>query len=38
MRHIGRRAVAHSFDLDADYYEKSGGLFMPSEHYEEMFA
>ncbi len=26
------------FDLDADYYEKSGGLFLPSKHYEEMFA
>jgi L-alanine-DL-glutamate epimerase-like enolase superfamily enzyme len=26
------------FDLDADYYAKSGGLFMPSTHYEAMFA
>jgi L-alanine-DL-glutamate epimerase-like enolase superfamily enzyme len=26
------------FELDADYYEKSGGVFMPSPHYEEMFA
>ncbi len=26
------------FDLDSDYYQTSGGLFMPSTHYEEMFA
>jgi L-alanine-DL-glutamate epimerase-like enolase superfamily enzyme len=26
------------FDLNADYYEKSGGVFLPSKHYEEMFA
>jgi len=25
------------FDLDADYYEKSGGVFEASEHYEKMF-
>jgi L-alanine-DL-glutamate epimerase-like enolase superfamily enzyme len=25
------------FELDNDYYEKSGGIFMPSPHYEEMF-
>lgn len=25
------------FDLDDDYYAKSGGIFMPSPHYEEMF-
>jgi hypothetical protein len=30
-----RRGV---FDLDADYYEESGGLFLPSRHYEEMFV
>jgi L-alanine-DL-glutamate epimerase-like enolase superfamily enzyme len=26
------------FELDEDYYSKSGGIFMPSEHYEEMFS
>ncbi len=26
------------FELDADYYAKSGGLFAPSKHYEAMFA
>ncbi len=25
------------FELDADYYEKSGGVFETSEHYEKMF-
>jgi L-alanine-DL-glutamate epimerase-like enolase superfamily enzyme len=25
------------FELDDDYYAKSGGIFMPSPHYEEMF-
>ncbi len=25
------------FELNDDYYEKSGGIFMPSKHYEEMF-
>jgi L-alanine-DL-glutamate epimerase-like enolase superfamily enzyme len=25
------------FELDDDYYAKSGGIFMPSAHYEEMF-
>jgi L-alanine-DL-glutamate epimerase-like enolase superfamily enzyme len=25
------------FELDDDYYLKSGGIFMPSQHYEEMF-
>jgi L-alanine-DL-glutamate epimerase-like enolase superfamily enzyme len=26
------------FELDSDYYEKSGGLFAPLPHYEAMFA
>jgi hypothetical protein len=26
------------FDLDQDYYDKSGGIFMPSKHYEDMFV
>jgi L-alanine-DL-glutamate epimerase-like enolase superfamily enzyme len=26
------------FELNDDYYAKSGGIFMPSPHYEEMFA
>ncbi len=26
------------FALDADYYEKSGGILMPSPHYEKMFG
>ena len=26
------------FELDADYYAKSGGIFTPSTHYEKMFA
>jgi L-alanine-DL-glutamate epimerase-like enolase superfamily enzyme len=26
------------FELDDDYYSKSGGIFMPSPHYEEMFS
>ncbi len=26
------------FELDDDYYSKSGGIFMPSQHYEEMFS
>jgi L-alanine-DL-glutamate epimerase-like enolase superfamily enzyme len=26
------------FELNDDYYSKSGGIFMPSPHYEEMFA
>jgi hypothetical protein len=25
------------FELNDEYYEKSGGIFMPSKHYEEMF-
>ncbi len=25
------------FDLGRDYYDKSGGIFLPSRHYEEMF-
>jgi L-alanine-DL-glutamate epimerase-like enolase superfamily enzyme len=26
------------FELNQDFYQKSGGIFMPSEHYETMFA
>lgn len=26
------------FELDDDYYAKSGGIFIPSQHYEEMFS
>jgi L-alanine-DL-glutamate epimerase-like enolase superfamily enzyme len=26
------------FELNDDYYSKSGGIFMPSQHYEEMFS
>jgi hypothetical protein len=26
------------FELDDDYYEKSGGILGPSKHYEELFA
>jgi L-alanine-DL-glutamate epimerase-like enolase superfamily enzyme len=26
------------FDLDEDYYKRSGGIFLPSPHYEKMFA
>ncbi len=26
------------FELDDDYYAKSGGIFLPSQHYEEMFG
>jgi len=26
------------FNLDADYYAKSGGIFMPSPHYEALFS
>ncbi len=26
------------FELDDDYYSKSGGIFMPSPHYEAMFS
>jgi hypothetical protein len=25
------------FELNDDFYTKSGGIFMPSAHYEEMF-
>jgi hypothetical protein len=25
------------FELNNDYYDKSGGIFMPCKHYEEMF-
>ena len=32
---ITRKGV---FDLDQDYYDKSGGIFMPSKHYEDMFV
>jgi L-alanine-DL-glutamate epimerase-like enolase superfamily enzyme len=26
------------FELDEDYYSRSGGIFMPSQHYEDMFS
>lgn len=26
------------FELDDDYYSKSGGIFMPSKHYDDMFS
>lgn len=26
------------FELNNDYYSKSGGIFIPSQHYEEMFS
>ena len=29
--------IVSVFDLDKDYYEKDGGSFTPSPHYEEMF-
>jgi len=32
-----RKTVKGVFDLDKDYYEKDGGIFTPSAHYEEMF-
>ena len=25
------------FDLNPDFYQRSGGIFEPSEHYENMF-
>jgi hypothetical protein len=25
------------FNLDDEYYQKNGGIFAPSEHYESMF-
>jgi hypothetical protein len=25
------------FELNEDYYRQSGGIFLPSAHYEEMF-
>ena len=31
------RTVKGVFDLGSDFYEKSGGIFSPSVHYEEMF-
>jgi L-alanine-DL-glutamate epimerase-like enolase superfamily enzyme len=31
------RTVKGVFDLGSDFYEKSGGIFSPSAHYEEMF-
>ncbi len=32
------KTVKGVFELDDDYYAKSGGIFMPSAHYEEMFS
>jgi len=31
------RTVKGVFDLGSDFYEKSGGIFTPSPHYEDMF-
>ena len=31
------KTVKGVFNLDQDYYERSGGIFEPSEHYEEWF-
>jgi len=31
------KTVDGVFNLDADYYEKSGGILTPSAHYEDMF-
>ena len=31
-----RKTVDGVFNLDGDYYEKSGGIFAPSAHYQEM--
>ena len=31
------RTVKGVFDLGSDFYEKSGGIFKPSPHYEDMF-
>jgi L-alanine-DL-glutamate epimerase-like enolase superfamily enzyme len=33
-----RKTVAGVFNLNQDYYQKSGGILTPSKHYEEMFA
>jgi L-alanine-DL-glutamate epimerase-like enolase superfamily enzyme len=33
-----RKTVDGVFNLNEDYYEKSGGILAPSEHYEKMFA
>jgi L-alanine-DL-glutamate epimerase-like enolase superfamily enzyme len=34
---VWTRATKGVFQLDADYYARSGGLFLPSAHYEAMF-
>ena len=31
------KTVDGVFNLDDDYYQKSGGILTPSPHYEEMF-
>jgi len=31
------KTVRGVFNLDKDFYNSSGGIFMPSEHYEQMF-
>ena len=31
------KTVKGVFNLDKDFYDKSGGIFMPSAHYEQMF-
>jgi L-alanine-DL-glutamate epimerase-like enolase superfamily enzyme len=32
------RAERGTFNLDRDYYARSGGVFLPSPHYEQLFA
>ena len=31
------KTVKGVFDIDKDFYDKSGGIFMPSKHYQQMF-
>ena len=33
-----RKTTEGVFELNDDYYEKSGGIFTPSDHYEQMFS
>ena len=37
MKTVIFNTVDGVFNLDDDYYEKSGGILAPSAHYEEMF-
>ena len=32
------RPEAGVFNLDPDFYNRSGGILLPSAHYEEMFS